>query len=121
MTLQHPTDVLETDRLVLRRIRNCDFDFFARIQADPQVARYIGPGRPRSRDESLAWLNATVLGYEALGLGQLAVALKSDGQLLGRCGLSELAIEVEAGPGGVPRCWWSRAEVPRDARVFFER
>lgn len=120
MTLRRVTDVLETDRLVLRRMRSGDFDFFARIQADPEVAQYIGHGQPRTLDESLTWLNATVLSYE-MGLGQLAVERKSDGVLLGRCGLSDLAIEVDAGSHAVPRCWWSRAEVPHDASVSFER
>lgn len=121
MTLRRETEVLETDRLVLRRMRSSDFDFFARIQADPVVAQYIGLGRPRSLDESLAWLNATILSYESLGLGQLAVERKSDGLLVGRCGLSELAIEVDAGSHATPRCWWSRGEVPPDTNVSFER
>lgn len=121
MTLRRETEVLETDRLVLRRMRSSDFDFFARIQADPVVAQYIGLGRPRSLDESLAWLKATILGYERLGLGQLAVERKSDGLLLGRCGLSDLAIEVAAGSHAAPRCWWSRGEVPDDTNVSFER
>jgi RimJ/RimL family protein N-acetyltransferase len=120
MTLRRGTDALETDRLVLRRMRSADFDFFARIQADPEVAQYIGHSRPRNLDESLAWLEATVLSYEN-GLGQLAVVRKSDGLLLGRCGLSDLAIEVDAASRTVPRCWWSRDEVPRDASVSFER
>jgi RimJ/RimL family protein N-acetyltransferase len=120
MTLLRATDVLETDRPVLRRMRSADFDFFAHIQADPEVAQYIGHGQPRTLDESLAWLKATVLSY-ASGLGQLAVERKSDGLLLGRCGLSDLVIEADVGSHSVPRCWWSRVEVPHDARVYFER
>lgn len=121
MTLRHETEILETDRLVLRRMRSSDFDFFARIQADPMVAQYIGHGRPRNLDDSLAWLKATILSYDSLALGQLAVERKSDGLLLGRCGLSDLAIEVDVGPHVVPRCWWSRGEVPHDTNVSFER
>lgn len=121
MTLRPGTELLATERLVLRRMRSSDFEFFARIQADPDVALYIGHGRPRTLDESLAWLNATVASYENLGLGQLAVERRSDGVLLGRCGLSPLLIELDAGAGNTPRCWWSREEVPGDARVSFER
>lgn len=121
MTLRPGTELLTTERLVLRRMRSSDFGFFARIQADPEVALYIGHGRPRTVDESLLWLNATVSSYENLGLGQLAVVRQSDGALLGRCGLSPLLIEIEAGARTAPRCWWSREEVPEDARVSFER
>jgi [ribosomal protein S5]-alanine N-acetyltransferase len=121
VTLRPGTEVLETERLVLRRMRAADFAFFTRIQADPEVALYIGHGRPRTNDESLVWLNATVLSYERQGLGQLAVERRSDGVLLGRCGLSPLLIEVDAGSRGAPRCWWSREEAPQNARVSFER
>jgi [ribosomal protein S5]-alanine N-acetyltransferase len=121
VTLRPGTLVLETERLVLRRMRAADFAFFTRIQADPEVALYIGHGRPRTKDESLEWLNATVSSYESQGLGQLAVERRSDGVLLGRCGLSPLLIEVDAGSRSAPRCWWSREEAPQDARVSFER
>jgi RimJ/RimL family protein N-acetyltransferase len=55
MTLAPGTDQLESERLVLRRITAADLEFFTRLQADPEVARFIGPGRPRSAEESLGW------------------------------------------------------------------
>ena len=119
MTLTLGTPVIQTDRLLLRRVRPDDFDFFARIHADPEVARYISHGRPRTLEESRAWLDATLSTYEALGLGQLAVTRRSDGALLGRCGLSDLAIETEA-ETAIPRCWWSRSQIPGDIAVAFE-
>jgi ribosomal-protein-alanine N-acetyltransferase len=114
------TDLLETDRLVLRRITPDDFDFFARIHADPDVARYISHGRPRVPEETRAWLEATLSGYLALELGQLAVVRRSDGALLGRCGLSDLSVEVGKAEGAVPRCWWVRTQIPSGTNVTFE-
>src|SRR5947208_16583221 len=61
MTLAHGTDWLESARLVLRRIAPDDLPFFTRIHALPEVAQYLYPGdRPRSPEESAAWLQATL-------------------------------------------------------------
>jgi RimJ/RimL family protein N-acetyltransferase len=66
MTLAHGTDRLESARLVLRRIAPDDLPFFTRIHALPEVAQYLYPGgRPRSPEESAAWLRATLGGAVA--------------------------------------------------------
>jgi RimJ/RimL family protein N-acetyltransferase len=121
MTLSHGTDRIESERLVLRRIDRDDFEFFIRLNADPDVARYLSHGRPRSSQESLAWLQSLLQSYEDLELGQLAVVRKSDGMLIGRCGLSDLAVEARASVGAVPRAWYQRAEAPAGTEVVFER
>jgi RimJ/RimL family protein N-acetyltransferase len=48
MTLAHNTERMESERLIFRRIEQADFEFFARIHADPIVARYLGNGKARS-------------------------------------------------------------------------
>ena len=97
MTLAHGTDRLESARLVLRRIAPDDLPFFTRIHALPEVAQYLYlGGRPRSPEESAAWLQATLASYEQLALGHLAVLRKEDGALIGRCGLTDLAVEPAA-------------------------
>src|SRR5262249_41871593 len=45
---------------------------------------------------------------------------KSDGMLIGRCGLSDLAVEVGASSAAVPRAWYGRTEVPQGAKVVLE-
>jgi [ribosomal protein S5]-alanine N-acetyltransferase len=120
MTLAHATDRIESERLWLRRIVPGDLDFFTRIHADPEVARYIGHGRPRSPEESQAWLQWTLASYEEATLGHLAVLRKTDGMLIGRCGLSELAVEAEAPPASIPRVWFGRAQAPPDTALTFE-
>lgn len=121
MTLARGTVQIESERLVLRRIDQDDFDFFIRLHADPVVARYLPHGKPRSSQESLAWLQSVLQSYEALALGQLAVLRKSDGMLIGRCGLSDLAVEARASVAAVPRGWYQRAEAPVAAGIVFER
>lgn len=121
MTLSRATGRIESERLVLRRICPDDFEFFVQLHADPEVAQYLPHGKPRSPPESLAWLQSILRSYEELGLGQLAVLRKSDGTLIGRCGLSDLAVEARATVAAVPRGWYQRAAAPTTAELVFEQ
>jgi ribosomal-protein-alanine N-acetyltransferase len=121
MTLAHDTDRIDSERLILRRIERADFEFFSRIHADPIVARYLGNGRARSIQETHALLEKFLETYKSLELGPLAVLRKSDGVLIGRCGLSDMALEVNAASGNLPRVWYQRSQVPPDTSVIFEQ
>jgi ribosomal-protein-alanine N-acetyltransferase len=121
LTLAHDTERIESERLIFRRIEQADFDFFARIHADPIVARYLGNGRPRSIQETRALLETFYETYKNLELGPLAVVRKSDGMLIGRCGLSDMALEVNAASGELPRVWYQRSQVPGETNVIFEQ
>jgi ribosomal-protein-alanine N-acetyltransferase len=121
MTLARATDRIESPRLLLRRITPADLPFFTRIHAIPDVVRYTGHGKPRSVEETQAWLQATLTSYQELELGQLAVERKADGVLLGRCGMSDLVIEKNAAAGAIPRAWFGRAQAPADLAVTQER
>lgn len=121
MTLARGTDRIESARLTLRRIDHDDFDFFIRLNADAEVVRYLPFGKPRSAEQSLAWLQSVRRSYDDLGLGQLAVVRKSDGTLIGRCGLSDLAVEARAIAAAVPRGWYQRADASRDTEIVFEQ
>lgn len=121
MTLPHGTDRLESARLLLRRIVPDDLPFFTHLHALPDVARHLYPGgRPRSPEETAAWLTTTLESYEQLGLGYLAVLRKDDGALIGRCGLMELVVESEAPAHGMRRGWFRLAGVPADIALIFE-
>src|ERR1700733_3711278 len=121
MTLAHGTDRLESARLVLRRIAPDDQPFFTRIHALPEVAQYLYPeGRPRSPEETAAWLQATLASYEQLALGYLAVLRKEDGALIGRCGLMEIVVESAAPEQGIRKGWFGRAEAPAGVALTFE-
>jgi [ribosomal protein S5]-alanine N-acetyltransferase len=121
MTLAPGKDQLESERLVLRKIAGSDLQFFTGIHADAEVARYIGSGRPRSDQETLLWFQDTLSSYANLELGQLAVVRKSDEMLIGRCGLSDVAVESRVADGrALPRGWFSRSQVPAGVDVVFE-
>jgi len=121
MTLAHGTDRLESARLVLRRVTLGDLPFFTRIHALPEVARHLYPGgRPRSPDETAAWLRYTLVSYEKLALGYLAVVRKEDGALIGRCGLMDPVVESAAPGHGIRQGWFKREQAPADAALTFE-
>lgn len=117
MTLARGTDQIETERLVLRRIEQADLGVFTAIHADPDVARYIAHGRPRSPAETAAWLDATLASYAESGLGQLAVIAKHDQRLVGRCGLSDAAFECAPCRDGPRRGWFFRTHCPTEIAV----
>jgi RimJ/RimL family protein N-acetyltransferase len=121
MTLAHGTDRLGSARLVLRRIAPDDLPFFTRIHGLPEVAQHLYPGgRPRSREETAAWLQYTLASYEQLALGHLAVLRKEDGALIGRCGLMDLVVESAAPERGIRRGWFGREQAPAGVALTFE-
>lgn len=83
MTLE---PVLETERLVLRRLTPGDLDDLARLYADPVVMRFYPSIRTRTETErNLRWI---IERYDAHpGAGLWAAVGKADGRFLGRCGL----------------------------------
>jgi RimJ/RimL family protein N-acetyltransferase len=121
MTLAHGTDRLETARLLLRRIAPDDLPFFTRIHALPEVARGLwSGGLPRSPEQTDAYVRSTLESYDRLGLGYLAVLRKEDGALIGRCGLTELAVDATAPEHVIRKGWFGDAQAPAGIALTFE-
>ena len=79
------TVLLTTPRLLLRRFRRDDLPLYAALNADPEVARYLGgPLSRQDSDEIAAWAQEC---HDREGLGLLAVERRQDGAFLGMCGL----------------------------------
>jgi RimJ/RimL family protein N-acetyltransferase len=100
MSLLQSDTFIESERLILRRITAGDLAFYARIHADPDVARYLAHGNPRSLEETHHWFDSLQLAYRELQLGHIAITRKSDGTLLGRVGVSHLETEIDPQPDG---------------------
>jgi RimJ/RimL family protein N-acetyltransferase len=75
-----------TERLLLRPYREEDRPAFAAINADPEVMKYLG-GVPLTREQSDEITVGVNERYVAEGIGFLAIERRSDGALLGACGL----------------------------------
>ena len=79
------TVVLTTPRLLLRTFRRDDLPLYAALNADPEVARYLGGPLSRQDSDDIAeWAQEC---YAREGLGLLAVERRRDGAFLGMCGL----------------------------------
>jgi RimJ/RimL family protein N-acetyltransferase len=78
-------EILTTPRLTLRTFRGDDLAHYAALNADPEVARWLGGPITRSHSDSIAeWAQDL---YEQEGIGLLAVERSDDGVFLGMCGL----------------------------------
>ena len=78
--------ILETRRLLLRELRQEDFDDACLLLQDPEVM-YAYEG-PFSREEVQAWLDKQLHRYREDGFGLWALVEKSSGALIGQCGLT---------------------------------
>jgi ribosomal-protein-alanine N-acetyltransferase len=98
---------IETARVYLRPFTVDDLDAFAAIGSDPDVMRYIGAGRPLSKEETHARLNTIIEHRDKHGFGVWAAVDRSNGTLMGYCGLQflENTSEVEVGYRLAKRFW----------------
>ena len=89
---------VETERLLLRPFTARDLsDWHRSVFADPDVMRFLPAQAPVPRERTAALLKAFVRHWDDHGFGPWAVTLRSDGRLLGHCGLRYLpeSIQVE--------------------------
>ena len=63
-----------TDRLTLRPLTWDDLDFLQVLHSDPDVARYIGYGKPRTEAENRKVIESTLMAYSSDDLGHLPVS-----------------------------------------------
>jgi len=108
---------LETERLLLRPFTWDDFPFLNSLHADPEVARYIGYGKPRTEAENRGLLDNVFKAYTEESLGHLAVSVKESGKLIGRCGPSLLEVEAEPARECAPQWFWGRGSAPANMKI----
>src|ERR1044072_889849 len=82
------TNVLETHRLVLRRLNPDDAVFILELLNDAAFIQNIGDKNVRSREDAVAYIqNGPMVSYEQFGFGLNAVNLRETGETIGMCGL----------------------------------
>ena len=88
-----PTKVLETKRLLLRRLVRDDLDDLFALYRDPEIRKYFPEGTLNYEEtkEELEWFLNGHPRHPELGLW--ATILKETGQFVGRCGLLPWTIE----------------------------
>ncbi len=86
--------VLETKRLQLRYLTSGDVDVVFAVIGDPQTMKYYP--QQFSREDALRWVTKTQERYRTDGFGLFAVVLKSEGVVIGNCGLMRQDVEGES-------------------------
>jgi len=112
---------VETKRLLLRGFRDTDLPEYAAICADPEIARFMGDGKPLSAEQ--VWQQvAFLLGHwELRGYGIWAVTLRGSGRVVGRVGFHN----PEGWPGFelgwvISRDLWRRGLATEAARAALQ-
>jgi RimJ/RimL family protein N-acetyltransferase len=86
----HP--IIETPRLTLRPMKSTDFDDLFCIFTDLKVmASFDSP--PLNREQMMIWLQRNLNHQEQYGYGLFSVIRKSNGLLIGDCGLEVMEID----------------------------
>jgi [ribosomal protein S5]-alanine N-acetyltransferase len=83
--------VLETERMVLRRMEMADVDGLMGIFSDPVAMRYY-PGT-KSRQEAEEWVRRMQENYRDQGFGLWVAVLEDSGEFAGQCGLTVQQVE----------------------------
>ena len=93
--------VIETERLRLENWRTEDLAAFRPIATYPEVMRYIGVGQPWTDERIAQFIAGQIAHAERLGYCLWKLIDKSDGGLIGHCGLQPLYETGETEIG-----WW---------------
>ncbi|MGQ0649966.1 MAG: GNAT family N-acetyltransferase [Gemmatimonadaceae bacterium] len=97
--------VVETDRLILRRMTEEDAPFMLELMNDAAFLRFIGDRGVRSIDDARAYVrNGPMASYEQFGFGLYVVEQRNDGVAAGICGLvkREALDDVDVGFAMLP-------------------
>ena len=100
--------VLETKRLILRRLATDDAEFVLELLNEPPFLRYIGDKGVRNLDDARRYiLNGPVASYERNGFGLYLVELKKNGIPIGISGLvkRDTLPDADIGFAFLPAYW----------------
>ncbi|MGB6269000.1 MAG: GNAT family N-acetyltransferase [Olleya sp.] len=78
---------IETDRLLLRELRDTDLDGMFELDSNPNVHRYLGNKPIKTRAEAQKILDSVKQQYVERGIGRFAVIEKATGDFIGWSGL----------------------------------
>lgn len=100
--------IVETERLVVRRLSSDDAGFILDLLNQPSFLRYIGDKGVRNTDDALRYIQTgPQASYERFGFGLYLVELKESGAAIGICGLikRDSLPDVDVGFAFLPDYW----------------
>ena len=96
---------LSTERLLLRRWRDCDREPYAALNADPQVREFFP--EVLTRQQSDAQIAVFEDHFEAHGFGMWALELRASGELIGFTGMDLATYNAHFAPAARSAGGWS--------------
>ncbi len=96
---------LHTTRLIIRSFNEEDIPDYAKIVADPEVARFLGDGSPHSLSQATEYIVDVINREQKNGISRYAVQTKEDSQLIGFCGYKEIDDYTDLGWRYAQRAW----------------
>jgi len=107
---------IETERLLLRQFQEADFDAYAAMLADPDVARFIGGVRDQAGARH--HFESARAHWRDRGFGKFAIEEMASGQMIGRTGptIHPGAPEVELG-WTIAKAAWGRGYATEATRA----
>lgn len=113
--------LIETERLILRKFRESDFEDYAQIFSNPEITKYIGDGKAMTNSQ--AWMSmAAIFGHWQLrGYGILAVEERASKVVVGRIGF----LNPEGWPGFelgwiLNRNYWGKGYATEGAKALLD-
>jgi RimJ/RimL family protein N-acetyltransferase len=100
--------ILETERLLLRRVSSDDAGFILELLNQPSFLRYIGDKGVRTTEDAVRYIETgPVASYERFGFGLYLVELKETGVPIGMCGLlkRDTLPDADVGFAFLPDYW----------------
>lgn len=117
---------LQTERLILRKFTEDDYERLFLLDSDPEVMKYVGVKPLSDPEESRKVVKMIIQQYQDNGLGRLAVIEKESGLLIGWSGLKLHTSEIngyqnfyDLGYRFLPETW-GKGYASESARVSLE-
>jgi RimJ/RimL family protein N-acetyltransferase len=100
--------ILETDRLLLRKITLDDAPFILDLLNQPAFIQFIGDRNVRTLEDAREFIsNRYIAAYERFGFGLYLAALKENQTAIGICGLVKRDVleDIDIGYAFLPQYW----------------
>ena len=112
--------VLETERLLLRKMQMYDLEDYYAYSSQPEVARYNSWKPPQSLAECRKFFTTRVIErYQRMQLTPWGVIDKATWRLVGLCGFTEwYPVDARAEIAyGISKTYWGRGYIPEAVRM----
>ena len=116
------TPQLETERLILRRIRPSDEDDIFEYGSDDEVSKFVVWNTHKTIEDTRSFINFTLARYEKDEAGEWGIVLKENGKLIGTIGFPWCDVRNRRAELGyvLSRTYWGQGIMPEGVKKVLE-